>query len=149
MLQTTRPRPVSRLGFPFIFHTPHLISLSWPWPRVLSIAKKIISLCSQRDPRQRTWKAVFLLSLQGDEILSVNGDSLQGSSHAEAIGVFRRIKTGLVVLHVIRRFSSAKKRYVYALGTSSPHTPLKHIKRSRSWWGRNPLPYSSFLQHHP
>jgi C-terminal processing protease CtpA/Prc len=39
----------------------------------------------------------------GDEILSVNDESLVGLSHAEAIAVFKRIKSGDVVLTVVRR----------------------------------------------
>nr|CAH0105409.1 unnamed protein product [Daphnia galeata] len=41
--------------------------------------------------------------LEGDEILSVNDESLVGLSHAEAIAVFKRIKSGDVVLTVVRR----------------------------------------------
>ncbi len=41
--------------------------------------------------------------LIGDEILSVNDESLVGLSHAEAIAVFKRIKSGDVVLTVVRR----------------------------------------------
>jgi len=39
----------------------------------------------------------------GDEILFVNGFPMQGLSHAEAIGMFKKIKTGDVVLKVSRR----------------------------------------------
>lgn len=47
----------------------------------------------------------MLLFLPGDEVLAVNGESLAGSSHAEAIAVFRNIRAGKVVLHVVRRNS--------------------------------------------
>ncbi|XP_046999349.1 uncharacterized protein LOC124615473 [Schistocerca americana] len=40
---------------------------------------------------------------EGDEILAVNGNPLQGLTHAEAINVFKNIKSGEVVLHVGRR----------------------------------------------
>lgn len=40
---------------------------------------------------------------EGDEILAVNGKSLQGLTHSEAITVFKNIKSGEVVLHVGRR----------------------------------------------
>ncbi|KAK6642912.1 hypothetical protein RUM43_004414 [Polyplax serrata] len=40
---------------------------------------------------------------EGDEILAVNGTSLQGMTHAEAINMFKNIKSGEVVLHVGRR----------------------------------------------
>ena len=39
----------------------------------------------------------------GDEIFSVNGEPLRGCSHAEAIALFKKTKTGLVVLQVGRR----------------------------------------------
>lgn len=39
----------------------------------------------------------------GDEILAVNEESLVGLSHAEAIAVFKRIKSGDVALTVVRR----------------------------------------------
>ena len=42
----------------------------------------------------------------GDEILAVNDESLVGLSHAEAIAVFKRIKSGDVALKVVRRSSS-------------------------------------------
>ncbi|XP_039277008.1 uncharacterized protein LOC111052108 [Nilaparvata lugens] len=41
--------------------------------------------------------------VEGDEILSVNGDSLTGLSHAEAISVFKKIRSGDVQLQVVRR----------------------------------------------
>ncbi|PNF35456.1 hypothetical protein B7P43_G04136 [Cryptotermes secundus] len=40
---------------------------------------------------------------EGDEILAVNGKSLQGLTHSEAITVFKDIKSGEVLLHVGRR----------------------------------------------
>uniref|UniRef100_A0A1B0CD22 Putative receptor targeting protein lin-7 n=1 Tax=Lutzomyia longipalpis TaxID=7200 RepID=A0A1B0CD22_LUTLO len=40
---------------------------------------------------------------EGDEILSVNGKTLQGLSHQEAIDVFKSIKTGDVVMLLGRR----------------------------------------------
>ena len=39
----------------------------------------------------------------GDEILAINGKSLQGMSHDEAINEFRAIKHGPVILRVARR----------------------------------------------
>ncbi|XP_063225167.1 uncharacterized protein LOC134532567 [Bacillus rossius redtenbacheri] len=41
--------------------------------------------------------------LEGDEIVAVNGESMQGMSHAEAINVFKKIRSGEVALHVARR----------------------------------------------
>ena len=46
------------------------------------------------------------LSLAGDEILSVNGQTLHGLSHNEAISVFKRIRSGTVSLQVVRRPAS-------------------------------------------
>lgn len=40
---------------------------------------------------------------EGDEILAVNGTSLQGMTHAEAINMFKNVKCGEVMLHVGRR----------------------------------------------
>ena len=40
---------------------------------------------------------------EGDEILSVNGQTLTGLSHNEAISVFKRIRSGGVSLQVVRR----------------------------------------------
>jgi C-terminal processing protease CtpA/Prc len=39
----------------------------------------------------------------GDEILAVNGEALQGMSHAEAIQAFKRIRSGPVALRLARR----------------------------------------------
>ncbi|KAJ1526387.1 hypothetical protein ONE63_009529 [Megalurothrips usitatus] len=40
---------------------------------------------------------------EGDEILAVNGNPLQGITHFQAISVFKDIKTGSILLHVSRR----------------------------------------------
>ncbi|GIY74448.1 PDZ domain-containing protein 2 [Caerostris extrusa] len=40
---------------------------------------------------------------EGDEIYTLNGQSLQGLSHSEAIAAFKKIKQGPVVLHIGRR----------------------------------------------
>ncbi len=42
------------------------------------------------------------LFIPGDEILNVNGESVQGFSHEEAIAVFKRIRSGPVVIRVAR-----------------------------------------------
>jgi C-terminal processing protease CtpA/Prc len=41
--------------------------------------------------------------VSGDEILAVNGDILHGMSHEEAISIFKRIRSGPVVLQIGRR----------------------------------------------
>lgn len=48
---------------------------------------------------------------EGDEILAVNGTSLQGLTHAEAINMFKNVKCGEVMLHVGRR-DPLQKRFV-------------------------------------
>ncbi|KAK8748937.1 hypothetical protein OTU49_015607 [Cherax quadricarinatus] len=48
---------------------------------------------------------------EGDEIFAVNGESLAGASHAEAIAMFKAIRSGKVVLHVGRRTSSKKRAH--------------------------------------
>lgn len=48
---------------------------------------------------------------EGDEIFAVNGESLAGASHAEAIAMFKAIRTGKVVLHVGRRATSKKRAH--------------------------------------
>lgn len=45
---------------------------------------------------------------EGDEIFTVNGQTLEGLSHAEAISLFKRIKQGDVVLHIGRKVSNPR-----------------------------------------
>jgi hypothetical protein len=45
----------------------------------------------------------------GDEILSVNGVSLQGLSHGEAIAIFKNIRAGLVAITLARRDGPARR----------------------------------------
>merc|ERR1711983_56132 len=81
---------------------------------------------------------------EGDEILALNGKSLRGMSHDEAINEFRAIKQGPVVLKVAKRDpnsdqdpivivkehhetgkeSSAEKSYVLSLYTSGRTTGI-------------------------
>nr|XP_045587120.1 uncharacterized protein LOC123749052 [Procambarus clarkii] len=48
---------------------------------------------------------------EGDEIFAINGESLAGASHAEAIAMFKGIRSGKVVLHVGRRAPSKKRAH--------------------------------------
>jgi hypothetical protein len=50
-----------------------------------------------------------LFFYSGDEILSVNGLSLQGMSHSEAISIFKTIRTGLVSITLARRDGLARR----------------------------------------
>lgn len=51
--------------------------------------------------KKNTWITSYEIS--GDEILAVNGKSLCGASHQEAITVFKQIKYGPVLLQIGRR----------------------------------------------
>ena len=57
---------------------------------------RIINFCIGR-----VGKILFIFS--GDEILSINGQVLQGMTHGQAIAVFKNIKEGKVSLHLARR----------------------------------------------
>lgn len=54
-----------------------------------------------------TWNIYF--PFIGDEILVVNGKSLQGMKHEEAIAVFKSIKTGDVQILIGRRMAKIRK----------------------------------------
>jgi len=66
----------------------------------------------------------FYTYFAGDEILAVNGETLQGMSHAEAIAAFKRIRSGPVALRLARRHVL---RYVTQLSSHSlaPDIPCK------------------------
>ena len=72
-----------------------------------SILFQIDFLCENLEGR--CYNAMFSICnhatshVAGDEILAINGKSLQGMSHDEAINEFRAIKHGPVILRVARR----------------------------------------------
>jgi len=47
--------------------------------------------------------SLILFVFLGDEILSINGQVLQGMTHGQAILVFKTIRHGSVSLHIARR----------------------------------------------
>lgn len=49
---------------------------------------------------------VWFILILGDEILAVNGQVCHDISHAEAVQLFKNIKSGPVALHVCRRVKS-------------------------------------------
>ena len=51
----------------------------------------------------------YKIFVSGDEILSVNGMSVQGMSHGEAISIFKNIKMGPVSLLLTRRDSAQRR----------------------------------------
>ncbi|EDW73772.2 uncharacterized protein Dwil_GK19638 [Drosophila willistoni] len=49
-------------------------------------------------------QAADLGTLQaGDEITEINGNSVQGMSHAETIGLFKNVREGTIILKILRR----------------------------------------------
>ncbi|KAG0712162.1 hypothetical protein GWK47_019069 [Chionoecetes opilio] len=75
-------------------------------------------------------------SQRRDEILAVNGRTLSGLSHAEAIAVFRSIRAGKVIMHVGRRTASS------ASGNNTAVTPpaLTHHSPAPGCPGREMWP---------
>jgi len=45
----------------------------------------------------------------GDEILAINGSSLDGLTHAKALQMFKNAKAGNLILHVARRDLTHKR----------------------------------------
>lgn len=43
------------------------------------------------------------LNVTGDEIISVNGKSMEGFKHSQAIALFKEVKCGQIVIQVGRR----------------------------------------------
>lgn len=44
-----------------------------------------------------------LKPVAGDEIVEINGHSVQGMSHAETIGLFKNVREGTIALKILRR----------------------------------------------
>ena len=101
--------------------------------------------------------------VSGDEILSINGQVLQGMTHGQAISVFKNIRQGAVSLHIARRLHPQLppfgKRlvcniYFWCGSTSNVHVSMNwfqiitrilfsgnfkvnHVRSSRSWRSKN------------
>lgn len=56
----------------------------------------------------------LLCLIVGDEILAVNSKPLHGASHQEAIGVFKQIRSGQVLLHIGRRVAKRLRERIIA-----------------------------------
>lgn len=68
---------------------------------------------------------------EGDEILAVNGSILHGLSHSEAIGIFKQIRSGPVVMQIGRRSHSGNPAAV-AKVTNALKTHNHTSSKSRS-----------------
>ena len=53
--------------------------------------------------------AVLTTSFLGDEIFSINGTSVSGLTHQEAISMFKEVKQGNIVVTIGRRVPAKKK----------------------------------------
>lgn len=66
----------------------------------------------------RTYIYMYIYNVQGtlrvgDEILAIDGSSLDGLTHAKALQMFKSARAGSLVLHVARR-DPAHKRLCHA-----------------------------------
>ena len=52
---------------------------------------------------------LILLYLLGDEIFTINGTSVSGLTHQEAISMFKEVKQGQIVVTIGRRTPAKKK----------------------------------------
>ena len=52
--------------------------------------------------------SILTLSIIGDEIFSVNGRSVAGLTHSEAIGIFKETKVGQIQVTLGRRETNKK-----------------------------------------
>ncbi|XP_018328634.1 tyrosine-protein phosphatase non-receptor type 13 isoform X2 [Agrilus planipennis] len=57
---------------------------------------------------------------EGDEILAVNSKPLHGLSHKEAIGVFKKIRSGPVLLHIGRRIPKRRRERLVPITKKQP-----------------------------
>merc|ERR1719242_2729927 len=70
---------------------------------------------------------------EGDEILAINGKSLQGLSHDDAINEFRAIKNGQVILQVAKREAVPSiTKGAIDLPNQPPHSTTKVISSTPS-----------------
>jgi len=61
-------------------------------------------------------QAVGLLK-EGDEIFSVNGSSVAGLTHSQAIGMFKEVKVGKIMVTLGRREQTGQNKQVVSLET--------------------------------
>ena len=89
------------LYFPQFFH-----EISPLWYFTTSHVVEVVDVCQITT---KTKKNLQFYLFAGDEILAVNGLALQGMSHAEAISVFKNIRSGKVLLHAARRDATMRR----------------------------------------
>ena len=83
------------------------------WYFTTSHVVEVVDVCQITT---KTKKNLQFYLFAGDEILAVNGLALQGMSHAEAISVFKNIRSGKVLLHAARR-DATMRRYLWINNT--------------------------------
>ena len=73
-------------------------------------------VCHKSSP-QMTFLLSYILSfhVSGDEIFSVNGQSVAGLTHSEAIGIFKETKVGPIHVTIGRREASKKVEFHFIL----------------------------------
>jgi len=67
------------------------------------LSSKHFQLSFNKNISYFSLKYFLTVNVSGDEILSINGQVLQGMTHGQAISVFKNIKQGAVSLHIARR----------------------------------------------
>ena len=95
---------------------------------LLNLWSSSMIFCSSQSFFQR-----FLdIFISGDEILVVNGKSLQGMKHDEAINVFKSIKTGDVVILIGRRLPKNRNKNDSIDTTTTAATVTAEVKLTKT-----------------